>query len=151
MTFFDYPAGDTPVPAAEQAFLQDASESDWAELLRVCAIRHFAVGDTLTAAGAEENALLIVIEGQVEVLLASARKWRRIATVGAGSVVGEIAFADGGPRSALVRAVAPTRTAELTRAGFDALTRSRPELALKIALAVGKTLAQRLRSNQAVV
>ena len=152
MTFFDYPSGGRPVPAATgQAFLPAASEHDWADLLRLCVIRDLDPGATLIAAGADESALLIVLAGQVEVLLASARKWRRVANVGAGSVVGEMAFLDGGPRSALVRTLAPTRIAELTRAAFDTLVRTQPGLALEVALDIGKIVAQRLRLNQASV
>ena len=151
MTFFDYPSGGMPRPSAEQDFLPEASERDWSDLLRECVIRQFEVGDTLIAPGALDRSVLIFLEGQAEVLLASARKWRRIALVGAGSVVGEMAFFDGGPRSALVRAVAPTRAAELTRAGFDTLARTRPDLALRVASDLGKILALRVRSNQATV
>jgi CRP-like cAMP-binding protein len=151
VTFFDYPTGvhaaDT-VDAAGQQFWRDASESDWADLLRIATLRKLAAGETLIAPGLAERSVYVVLEGQLEILVPAARKWKRLATVGAGSVVGELAFLDGAARSALVRALTTTSAAELTYASFTALSRTRPELALSIALDLGRIVAQRLRKAQ---
>jgi CRP-like cAMP-binding protein len=76
------------------------------------------------------------------------RRTSRIALVGAGSVIGELAFFDGGPRSALVRAVTPAVLAELSPADFNALAAANPGLARRLLFDLGRILAQRLRAAQ---
>ena len=76
------------------------------------------------------------------------RGYRRIASVGAGSVIGELSFFDGGGRSALVRAVTPAVLAELSPAEFDALAVASPVLARRLLFDLGRILAQRLRAAQ---
>ena len=148
MTFFDYPSGDANAAAAQQTFLPNASENDWADLLRMSTVRRLATGETLITPGATDRSLFIVLEGQVELLAPSGRKWRHLTTVGAGGVVGELAFFDGVQRAALARAISDVSVAELTRESFAALGRTRPELAMSVAMDVGRILAQRYRQLQ---
>lgn len=148
MTFFDYPTGVTAPDATDQQFWPHAAEQEWSDLLRLATIRKLAAGETLIAPGSTDRSVYVVLEGQLEALAPSGRKWRRLAAVGAGSVVGELAFLDGSPRSALVRSLTETTVAELTHSSFSALARTRPELALSIALELGRIVAQRLRVAQ---
>src|SRR6266478_3052702 len=62
-----------------------------------------------------------------------------------GSVVGELSFFDGGPRSAAVRAVTPVALAELTAADFEVLRKRHPDLACRLLADLGRILAGRLR------
>lgn len=151
VTFFDYPTGDAEPAARAQAFLPDAPERDWADLLRLATVRRLVAGETLLAPGSTDRSLFIVLEGQLEVLSPAGRKWRHVATVGAGSLVGELAFFDGGVRSALVRPVADSSVAELSIDNFGVLQRTRPDLAMAVVLDVGRILAQRMRLVQATV
>ncbi|MGB8652114.1 MAG: cyclic nucleotide-binding domain-containing protein, partial [Mycobacteriales bacterium] len=105
------------------------------------------VGETLFSPGAEERSLYLVVEGELEVLVPAARgRWRRVATVGAGSAIGELSFMDGGPQSTLARALSPLAVAELSHQAFTQLAVSRPDLALLLAMDLGRLVAQRLRS-----
>ncbi|MEP7020486.1 MAG: cyclic nucleotide-binding domain-containing protein [Pseudonocardiales bacterium] len=153
MTFFDYPSGAQQSGAAEQLrpFLPHASEREWSELLRLATVRRLAPGETLISPGPGSRSLFLVIEGQVEVLAPANRKWRHVATIGAGSVVGELAFFDGGERSALVRALTDVSASELTHESFGALRRTNPELAMALVLDVGRVLSQRMRLAQAAI
>ncbi|MGB8650199.1 MAG: hypothetical protein WCD35_06020, partial [Mycobacteriales bacterium] len=85
MTFFDYPTAEEVGPGQpDTSLLADASEADWADLLRSTAPLRLAVGETLFSPGAEERSLYLVVEGELEVLVPAARgRWRRVATVGA--------------------------------------------------------------------
>jgi CRP-like cAMP-binding protein len=149
MSFFDYP-NEQPAPAAHvDLLLADATEDEWATLLGHTRYRRFAPGDTVVTAGAWEQSLYLVLEGQLEVLADNGRrKYRKIASVGAGSVIGELSFFDGGARSALVRATAPAVLAELTPADFDTLAAANPVLARRLLFDLGRILAQRLRAAQ---
>lgn len=129
--------------------LGDASDEEWAILLKHVRYRQFSPGDTVVTAGSWEQSLYIVLEGQLEVLAPRSRRgFKRIASVEAGSVIGELSFFDGGARSAQVRAVTPAVLAELSRTEFDALAVASPDLARRLLFDLGRILAQRLRAVQ---
>lgn len=129
--------------------LADASDEEWKTLLAHTRNRRFSPGDAIVTAGASDQSLYLVLEGQLDVLAERGRRgYRRIASVGAGSVIGELSFFDGGGRSALVRAVTPAVLAEMSRSEFDALAAASPDLARRLLFDLGRILAQRLRAVQ---
>jgi CRP/FNR family transcriptional regulator, cyclic AMP receptor protein len=149
VSFFDYP-NEAPAPSghAEQ-LLADASEEEWATLLGHTRYRRFDPGDAVVTAGARDQSLYLVLEGQLEVLADRGRRGhRRIASIAAGSVIGELSFFDGGARSAHVRAVTPAVLAEMSPAEFGALAMASPDLARRLLFDLGRILAQRLRAAQ---
>jgi SulP family sulfate permease len=163
MAFFDYPgtgnAGTAAQEPAADVLLPDASERDWAVLLRHCRRRRLGRGETLIDPGepvgspsGSSRSLFLLIEGSVEVLVPTggraAGRMRKLATVGPGSVLGEMSFFDRAERSALVRATTPVEVAELGIAELDALTEEDPRLGRQILFDLGRILAQRLRRAQ---
>lgn len=158
MTFFDYPtehpagaaaAADSSAGSNAPYLLPGADERDWSDLLQVTTARHLGDGETLIEPGAADRSLYLVVEGRLEVLEpASRRRWRVVAVVGAGNVIGELSFFDGDGRSALVRAVGEAAVAELSPESLALLGRTRPDLALSVAMDLGRILAQRLRRLQ---
>lgn len=141
MTFFDYPG--EAAPAVAEPFLADATPQDWDDLLAATTVRSLAVGEVL---GYAECALFLVRSGSLEVLTPTGRKWKRVTTVGAGAVLGELGFLDGVPDATLARALQPSTVAELTHTGFAGLAAARPELAVLLAMDLGRILAGRLRA-----
>ena len=109
MSFFDYPSEvpATPATGTVDVLLADASEADWATLLAHTQTRRFDPGEVIMTDGEVDRSLYLVLEGELEVMAPRGRRgYRKIAVVGAGSVIGELAFFDGGARSALVRVCA---------------------------------------------
>lgn len=148
MSFFDYP-NEPPAAGNAGMLLADATDEEWATLLEHTRYRRFGPGEVVVTAGARDQSLYLVLEGQLEVLAPHGRRrYRRIASVGAGSVIGELSFFDGDTRSALVRAATQAVLAELSRAGFDALAAANPVLARRLLFDLGRILAQRLRVAQ---
>jgi NTE family protein len=97
-------------------------------------------GDALVCAGDEAgDALFIVVSGRFEVLPADGSE--RIAEIGAGSPIGEIAFFAGGPRTATVRALRDSLVLRLRRADFDELASDRPRLWRAASAALARRLA----------
>jgi CRP-like cAMP-binding protein len=94
----------------------------------------FSAGATLMEAGAVEDWLFILVEGEVEVV----RPDRRLRLY-AGSVVGEMEVLDTRPRSATITAVTPVRAFRLGRDAFDEAVRMRPEIALGV---IGELIAK---------
>ena len=149
MSFFDYPNESPASSGNAGVLLADASDEEWATLLAHTRNRRFSPGDAILTAGASDQSLYLVLEGQLDVLAERGRRgYRRLASVGAGSVIGELSFFDGGGRSALVRAVTPAVLAEMSRSEFDALAAASPDLARRLLFDLGRILAQRLRAVQ---
>jgi CRP-like cAMP-binding protein len=96
----------------------------------------FETGEVLIEAGALEDWLFVVVDGEVEVVRPD-----RVVRLGAGSVVGELAVLDPQERTATVTAVEPTLTFRLGKPAFDEALRDRPE----IAMGVITELVRRLR------
>lgn len=106
--------------------------------------RCFHAGEWIVHAGEAPSAIYVVVHGAGEVLSASGS--HRLATIYASDVIGEIAFLDGAPRSAGVRAIEDTTVLEISAMDIAALPNGeRISLALKAAL--GAELATRVRHN----
>ncbi len=100
----------------------------------------FEKGKTILREGEPGLALLLILDGKVEVQ----KKGKLLATLGKGRFFGEMTVIDDKPRSADAVAVAETRCFGLTAWSFAGLVRTYPE----IALAVMKELVRRLREVQ---
>lgn len=79
--------------------------------------------------GAYGDRAWLIEWGELEILVQPpSGPVRRIDTVGAGSIVGEMALIDNGTRSATVRAITNVTAVELTRETFRSLLRKGPPL-----------------------
>ena len=94
-----------------------------------------------------------MLHGDLEVIvhLGDGLTMGRVALVGAGSLLGELAFFDGGPRSAGAWAVDDCEVATMTPVQYTAFERSSPALARELLFALGRILAIRLRKTTAKV
>jgi CRP-like cAMP-binding protein len=149
--FFDYPAGDEQdhtERAEEVYFLADCSDDDWAVVRQHTELRRLVAGEVVIAPGEIDRALYIVASGKLEVVIPRGRRGRgeRMSTVDAGSVIGEMAFLDGKPRRALVRALTDVQLLRLPFEAFEVLAAKEPVLARSILLDLGRILADRLRA-----
>lgn len=113
--------------------------------------RHLRSGEILFTRGDSLEHVWLVDEGRLEVLVerdlggGRGRGLSRVAELGPGQPVGELAVLVGGERSATVRALRDTWLRGLSAANFEALLMRHPHAALGLA----KTLARRLmRANQ---
>jgi CRP-like cAMP-binding protein len=151
VSFFDYPTAEPEAPPPAHVLLPDASEADWTTLLEFTQARRFGAGHAVLEVGGGGRSLYLLLEGTLEVVAPQTRFGRQRARgrLEAGSVVGELSFFDGQPRSAGVRALTPAVLAELTPDGFEGLVASRPDLARRLLLDLGRILAGRLRRAEA--
>ena len=151
-SFFDYPGDDDPsVPAADGAFLARFDDDDVATLLEHSEVRRVRAGQTLIHLGDTDTSIFVVTDGTLEARLPRKRRPVRLSTLSTGSVVGELSFFDGQPRSAEVVAVTDAEVVRLSPAGFDTLCAAHPALGRRILLDLARVLAGRLRaSNESV-
>ncbi|HEY2406508.1 MAG TPA: cyclic nucleotide-binding domain-containing protein [Polyangiaceae bacterium] len=105
-----------------------------------------AAGDAVFHEGDEASAMFVVIDGEMEVLKKSKRKTEaRVALLGPGDWFGEMSIVDIQPRSATVRALAPSRLLRITAADLDALYRHDLRSYALIVLNLARELSRRLR------
>lgn len=140
MSLFDYPSNSS-VDAASPVIFDNLTEDDWNRLVEVSKLLEFNQGDTLLEQGETDDAVYIVIDGEVEVL----SRQGVIAKIREGSAFGEIAFFDREPRTAAVRASSKGRALAFDRNALDKLTRQESALACRIILELGRLLAIRNR------
>jgi len=126
----------------EVLFLPDATASDWAQILGHAELWRAEPGDVLVHAGEVDAALWLLAEGAVLVMDGD----EVVKTIEAPSVLGEIAFLDGGPRSAGLVAATDTEIARFDRDAFEALAADDEQLARRVALDLGRIAALRLRA-----
>jgi CRP-like cAMP-binding protein len=86
--------------------------------------------------------LLLLLEGQVTVDTEQVP----ISILGPGSIVGEMAFFDGAPRSANCTALSHVLAAGLSRVGLEHLLESNPRAAAKLLAVLSHFTAERLRA-----
>ena len=133
--------------AGDALLLPSWRDEDWKQLFRFTSTRRVTAGEALIRHGEPDRTLYFVLHGDLEVIVHSGDglSMGRVALVGAGSVLGELAFFDGGPRSAGAWAVDDCEVAAMTRDQYAAFERAvRPSRA-NLLFALGRILAIRLR------
>lgn len=104
------------------------------------------VGTTLFAEGARAGFMCVIVEGRLDIFKDSGKgKSRKIAEVGSGSSVGEMALLDGHPRSATAIAVEPLLILTLRREELDRLTADHARVAAVVMMRFAQVISQRLR------
>ncbi len=114
------------------------------DLRRIAALaveREIDEGSELIREGEPGTEFYVVVDGEIDVR----RRGRRVAHLGAGSYVGEIALLSRSPRTATVVATTPLRVLAIAGRDFVELLDAIPELWLKVA----RTLADRVDADEA--
>ena len=94
-------------------------------------------GQVLVTQDTSGNSFYVIIEGRADVV----KDGHKLAELGDGDFLGEMALLEDLPRSATVVTTAPTRVLEMHRRDFSSVLDSAPHLARKMLA----TLAHRLR------
>lgn len=126
------------------ALFEGMDRSSLVALLAMSQRSEFAQDEVLFAEGDNGNCMYIIISGLVEVFRKPAgAEPIQLSTAGPGETVGEMALIERLPRTAGVRALAPTVTLQLSRSVLSS------QLQLEAALYrnIARMLAQRLRRN----
>ena len=139
--------------SAEALVLPNWGDDDWKQLFRFTSTRRLSAGEALILRGEPGRTLYFVLHGQLEVIAHSGDglSLGRMAVVGVGSVLGEQAFFDAGPRSAGAWAVDDCEVAAMTLDQYAAFEESSPGHARDLLFALGRILAMRLRRTTAKV
>lgn len=141
MTHFSVPLDSGDETAEEILFLPEATGSDWASIFNHAESFVFHAEDPIVYAGDPDRALYLLVDGVVRVVTGG----KPLKEIEAPSVLGEIAFLDGGPRSAGLIGVTDGELVRFDMTAFDALSAENPDLARRMALDLGRIAALRLR------
>ncbi len=95
-------------------------------------------GETLTRQGEPGGEAFVIAEGDFDVKIGK----KKVATLGPGEIVGEMALLDGKPRTATVEANSDARVMVLDRREFATLLQDTPSVAVKMLKAVAKRLRE---------
>jgi len=137
---------DVELPLAEVDLCSGLAHADIATLESYVRRATYARGSVIFRQGDPGKELFIVTRGR-----ASARLHQpsggdiRLATFAPGTVFGELAILDAGPRSATVIADDDVRCCVLGDERFSALMRDAPHIAIKLLANLGRELSGRLR------
>ena len=112
------------------------------------AVRDITAGDTVVEQGGAGDSLFIVAEGMLDVEVDSQTGQGPVAVgrIGAGEVFGEMSLLTGEPRTATVRSRTDALLYEVRKDGFEAILRSRPEIAEAVAAIVAERRMKTLQS-----
>ncbi len=147
--FFSLTETEPERPEGAPLFLAEWSEDDWARLFAYAEQRPFRRGELLIRAGEVDRSLIVIGEGALDVFVHDADGGtRNTGEVHQGDVIGEVAFFDGSPRSASVRAATDGEARVLSREAFDVFAAYEPVLARALLLELGRVLASRLRAAE---
>ena len=103
----------------------------------------FDSGMSILVEGGPNSAIFVILEGEVEILRAGVR----LATLGLGSIFGEMAFLTSEAASATVRAIMPTTVLRIQHEHVWGLISAQPEFGTRFYRSIATTLALRLRST----
>jgi CRP-like cAMP-binding protein len=107
--------------------------------------------DLLSADAEDDRALFIVLSGRLEAYRSGGEGERTIIEMLPGDLIGEMAFIDGRPRSASVRALERSSVLRIRPQDVDALCRTNPALGVKFMREIACILSDRVRRTMAAL
>ena len=128
-------------------YLPDWDDEVWKRMLLGAEVMETRNGEVLLERNDGSHDLYFVVEGRLEVATPQSDGVTLTAPVGRGpgSIVGEIAFLDGGTRTASVWSHGDAILLRLSEAAFHEFRSAEPDLACDVLCAIGRIVAERLR------
>jgi glutaminase len=144
---FGSPAESLPEDLAIQELLGGLSADDLALVQRASVVQAVPAGEVVFREGDHADAIFFVLSGLVSVRLPlqDQGRDRRLATLGAGVAVGEMAFLDEGRRSADVVAEVDTVLARLSIDDLREIGQASPRVTATFSANLARNLSRRLR------
>lgn len=130
------------------SLLAGCSSEELADIAARGSVRSFKPGTAIIRQGDPGDTLWIMLAGLARVSMVAANGREIVLDYAEpGAVLGEIAFLDGGERTASVEAIEPVEALGLTRAAFAEIVGKHQGLAMRLLQA----MARRLRQNNTVI
>ena len=113
------------------------SKNELRQLAKIADELDLREGTVLTREGRPGREFFVLIDGTAEVR----RKGKKIAALGPGDWLGEIALITDSPRTATVTATSPVDVLVITDRRFRSVVETMPSIALKVLARVGERLS----------
>ena len=142
--FLQAPRDDAP--GSELLVIPQWTETAWQELFSYAQPLRIREGELLIQRGVTERALFFVTGGSLDIVRTIGdSSLGPIAAVRPGSVVGELGFFDGRPRSAKVWATVDSMLLRLDFEAYERYQGAHPARAAELMFAMGRLMALRIR------
>jgi glutaminase len=127
--------------------MKGLSEKEIAAIEERGETKSFVPGERLVEMNTPSDGLFFLLKGRVDVSipLAGSAQPYRVSTIDAGNVFGELALFDSFPRTANIIGAVPGEMLVLRNSDLNALRNEAPNAYLRLVLAMGRSLAERLR------
>jgi sulfate permease, SulP family len=135
----------TEIPLTQVALLRDLSPEEAAIFSAHARRASFTRGTEIFREGDPGMELFVLVQGTASVYLRRPEGDIRLATFAPGTIFGELAILDAGPRSATVVADEDVVCHALSTRDFAALSDTAPAIAIKLLAGLGRELSARLR------
>ena len=118
----------------------ELSEEEARKLAGLMSVRELKGGDYLIEEGTADDALHVMVEGNLEVVKRTAANGTAsIAIVREGHLAGELSFIDGSPHTVGLRALCDSTVISLPRESFESIVEDNPLLVYKVMRAVARS------------
>jgi CRP/FNR family transcriptional regulator, cyclic AMP receptor protein len=107
-----------------------------AALAEVMAVRDLEDGEILVKQGASDDRVYAVVSGALGISMKSDGEWHNLHVLTKGDLAGELAFMDGRPHYAAMRALGPTRVLSLERQKLESLLEHQPLIVYRVMRAI---------------
>jgi len=143
---------DAAIPLERFDVLSGFDEAKMSQLSRRLRMQPFERGATIITANSRADELFFLVEGHVDIAVRVGNgPHHRVSTVEAGTVFGELVLFGTGPRTADVVAASKGAVLVLDRDALEDLQQNAPETHVALVLAMGSSLADRLRRANAEI
>jgi CRP/FNR family transcriptional regulator, cyclic AMP receptor protein len=145
LKLFNYEDPTADIFKDDYTILSDLLDAEWTDLIACMERQRFPANARILQAGASDRSLYLIATGNVKIIVETPKGPRHIASIGEGSVFGEMAFFDGAPRSAHVFADQEVEVLSLSIKRFEEVAAWHPHIAYKLLMDLGRVLSRRLR------
>jgi CRP-like cAMP-binding protein len=122
------------------------SEDEIEQLLAVLTVQELEASEDLIAEGTHTDALFLVWDGELDILMNTPQGQRKVACVEAGEILGEISIMDPGPATATVRTEQGCTALHMSRSKLEAFWDQHPHVASVFLEELSRAVAERIRS-----
>ena len=135
------------IQLTQMDILRDFTAKEIDLLARKLTTETYGQGDTIVKEGDTDRRLFLLVKGLVgvHIHLSQSERSKRLITYSPGVTFGELAFLDGSPRSAEVRAEEDSETYVLSPDDFNLLQEEDPAIAVKLIRNIALEISERLR------
>ena len=140
------------VPLASFPLMEGLSQAELKRIERHFVRRDCADGEVLFQENDPGDRLCLLARGAVEIsIIVPGGARARIVTNAEGSLFGEAALLDGGPRSATAQAVGDTIVFELSRTALAEIAASEPKIMIRLMTNLAKIQSTRMRDTNEIL